>query len=610
MYSPPAAQPDYMLMPVRNARLTLRLEEGASIAALQRVMGPGLTILREGEAIHRGALLPTDLLRLTEPLQIQVMPEQIYIPGAIYLPQDEHQLRGGGKLAQQNRTPWETSGASQGVKLAANITLDSKPLEQIASDNVHEAFVGYVFTTLAQWQTMDHNTRSTKLIAILPGKCAVAMKKCGVQEAHYKEMELLLVSPDISTPMRRLATVVNRGHGVLNFSLDCDEIKVTPKANTELVVEADPRWLAKDTLQQIQHNWKETAATLVTKMLGSTLGQDSLYAHRAPQGASLCYTAKMRLSEENALKILPASGQHAVFIRPSNIEFGAGPHGWTVVWSLFSAVPQAQLLSKVMSIAQAIPGHLGVARSHANLGLRIVWKEVAKARAQMRPADDRITEQNQGLHDRLKFRVNGVPAGTSPSELAQVFTSIHWEALPQRRIKAHNDSTEVWIASAEKAPAKEAYKWGAHYVIIEPVSEQDLKKAKATWMRKFVKEDTSSPSSTSHMDSEEQDKLYAKDPWAKMQKKRQMESSAESKVTQDRAAVAASVTSHSTASSSRDPRVDQLAQRVGILESQQEGLSRDVGKIEQKVEAVDGKLDNKFQEVLTILRQMHNPVQH
>ena len=325
--SPIPAQREAVLIPIANATVALRVEEGADVASLRNILGPGATVIREGESVRQGGLLGSDLVRLEGILQVRAHPEQIIILGEVYGPVRDPRLpdlRGGGKQAQPHRTPWEPTGASQGLRCAAEVKLNGKQLAQLYSDNVHDSSEGYLMLSIHQWHVVEHIAATTKVIVILPGRCSTTLKKQGVDAKHIKEQEILLASDDSSIPLRRTATIVNQNHGELVFSLQTAEISLAPASTVEIILEADARWLSKEGLAQVQSNWRSTCSTLPGRLLGSTIHSDALYAVRIPQGDNNCWTGRVRLIQEQAMKIMPSSGQFGLFARPSQIEMGAG----------------------------------------------------------------------------------------------------------------------------------------------------------------------------------------------------------------------------------------------------------------------------------------------
>ena len=602
--SPIPEQREAVLIPIANATVALRVEEGADVATLRNILGPGATVVREGESVRQGGLLGSDLARLEGILQVRAHPEQIIIPGEVYGPLQDPRLpdlRGGGKKAQPHRTPWESTGSSQGLRCATEIKLNGKQLTQLYSDNVRDSSEGYLMLSIHQWHVVEHIVAAAKVIVILPGRCTTTLKRQGVDAKYIKEQEILLASDDSSIPLRRTATVVNYDHGELIFSLQTAEISIAPTATVEIILEADARWLSKEGLAQVQSNWRSTCSTLASRLLGSTIHSDALYAVRIPQGDNNCWTGRIRLLQEQAMRIMPSSGQFGLFARPSQIEMGAGAHGWTIVWSQFEDVAKEHLLTRLLSIAEGIPGHMGVARSFSNLGLRTIWKSVATTRSKLQPADQRLNEHNLDLQDFHKFRVSGVPAGTTAEQLAAVFTHIKWQSLPQRRLKSQNDHTEQWLATAGAGPEKCAYKWGSHYLVIEEISEEELRKAKSSWIKKqFKEEQPSSSTSTDRRAEAQSDPVYHADPWARGEKRKADASSSATTPSSASASTSLAAPHHNG-----DPRVDTLAQRVTALERQQTTMQHDIKEVNEKVDDMGGRMDNKFAEVLQLLQQMH-----
>ena len=310
--------------------------------------------------------------------------------------------------APKGLAPWESSTSTEGITNVAKITLDDKEVTVVPADSLHQGTQGAVFSTFTTWLRHAELRESEELIWKFPGTCTSLLKKHGVEDEHTAARQMLLRQPGADAPLRRNVTTLYRGKRTLSLDkgLEC-----------ELLLELDPRWVVQDTLRLVQQDWKVQAPTLASSALQRTLTQADLFAYRQPTPTNPCWTARLYLSQEQALKLLATSGQRSLFVRPVRTDAEEWKSLWTIVWSNLPHVMEGNLLSVILKHAEQHAGHVGIARAYRNLGLRVPWTTVKPARDCLRPADHALSEYNRALRDDKTFKISGVPRGALARKL-------------------------------------------------------------------------------------------------------------------------------------------------------------------------------------------------
>ena len=116
----------------------------------------------------------------------------------------ETQQRGGGR---EGKLQWESTEASQGIRLAYSVEIGHKDLPFMKSSDFHNAATGHLFclhTTLSRL-IGDAQQVTGPFLFIVPGKNKTLVKGLVSQPAMVSERELVLKTPDDHL-VRRAAT--------------------------------------------------------------------------------------------------------------------------------------------------------------------------------------------------------------------------------------------------------------------------------------------------------------------------------------------------------------------------------------------------------------------
>ena len=531
------------------------------------------------------------MLRISDSTRIYDGDKLVLRPAA---PLPYSPLRAG---APKGHWPWETSAVTRGVSLVTKITVGDKELGILSTDSLHQSSEGIVLVLLNTWMRFVEARTSEQIIWIMPGRCASALLKAGIPNEHITVREILVLPPSSESPERKIATIVFRGEGKLQYDVGMEIIKVPMAHSRELLVEFDPRWSTEDTLAKVKQDWRQQAPALLSAALQKTVVQGDLFGYRSPTLTSQCWQTRIYMSEEDALKLLVSSGQKSVFVRPALPEDAAWKQLWTIVWSHLPDVAEANLLQVLLGHAARLPGHVGLARAYRNLGLRVPWDAVARTRQALRPKDLALNETNLALKDEKSFSVSGIPRGATPAEIMEACKQIGWKAIPQTRLPGRMDKEDVWWITAETNPDKTQFLWNEHHVLISETTSAAVKKSRRPDpKRKPVeareKPDTKKPSV---------DPLLSADPWKGAVAPKATSWPASSSTSAPSSGPQLPTPVLATSTTVMDPRVAELAQRVGKLEDGAQELHQKVDGLDSKIDNVGTSMSQQFSEVLKIL---------
>ena len=88
--SPPPGQPQSWQAPIEMGQFCVSLDDHVTVESLSRVFGPALHVLRAGERVHNGAILPDDRLILRQNMRILAAQAQLHFPAELH-----HEFQGG-----------------------------------------------------------------------------------------------------------------------------------------------------------------------------------------------------------------------------------------------------------------------------------------------------------------------------------------------------------------------------------------------------------------------------------------------------------------------------------------------------------------------------------
>ena len=510
-------------------------------------------------------------------------------------------LRAG---SPKGRIPWETTATTTGAKPLVAVQLDKQNVKIINVDNLHQGSRGAVLATIASWVRHSELRDSQEMVWIFPGNCSNLLRQHGANPEHISARQMLLVSSVEETAIRRNVTVLFLGKAEVSLDTGLDIVNVATTKGTELFIELDPRWAEPNIIKSVEADWRLQAPVLVSAALQSTVTQSEMFAFRQPGPTTSCWTARLHASQENALKLLASSGQKSLFIRPAQPDAEEWKKMWTIVWSNLQDVGETTLLSVLLNHAEKHAGHIGIAKAKMNLGLRVPWSSVSAARAALRPHDHGLNVDNRALQDDKTFKITGVPRGALPSEVVDACKQMSWPIIAQARLPAKQGRGDEWWISAAMEPPKRQFLWNNQHILVVDATEEEIRRARRPDLKKKPNKEVNAKKG----EMPDKDPLQKADPWMTFQSTRTTaamsapsSSSSPASTSLPRTTLGANVTS-----STIDPRVTALSQRVERLESETKELHVKVDTVDTKVDQVGVSMSTQFTEVLRLLGNLND----
>ena len=374
----------------------------------------------------------------------------------------------------------------------------------------------------------------------------------------------------------------------------------------------DERWAPSVNIAAASQDWKALASDVLSKLCMETIPSDQLYAYKDVVGPPRLWTLKAKLTPETGEKMLCASGQQGVFVRPLDPSKDSCASQYTIVWGPKHIEASAQELALLMSNASKFVANRGIARSLIGLGLRVRWGDVHQARTLLRPKDPSLTPETLGLKDQKHFRMHGVPSTASVSEMARFCSEIKWRAIPQSRVGAGHEAD--WFLTAEEAPSESCYRWGKALIYVEEVDDAQIRQVRTQQHKRRAKATACAlgASSSTHSDAPKPvapsqmrsgvDPWTVSDPWSSFKPKAASSSAAQS----DSGAkahlhtVQMPVTTHKVT----DDRVDAVMVRLDALEAKQVGVDSRLDKLDGNVESLGVSMSKQFTAVLRSIEEL------
>ena len=519
--------------------------------------------------------------------------------------------RGGvGNRISLGRLPWESTRTIVGLKLAVEVRSSDKKIEQISVDEVTESACGVTLMLMSTWARLKHIESSKPLLALFPGKCAAALKRLGADPARCAEFELLFTEPLEGRHVKRQVTALSMSKETFTYGANMTTVEWVPEASVEMLLELDERWSSPLIKRAAEDSWRDLAVKLVGRMTLEVVQAENLYALKSPGALPpRVWSARIRLSQAVAEKLICSSGLEGLFVKHLNVVQLDDQSSHTIVWGPRHESASPSELTKFLEVAAQLPGHRGVARSMAGLGIRVLWKQVKTAREKLRGEDPSLCSDTMAMIDNRWFKLQGAPAGASTEEVRKFLLETGWKCIPHR--KQVTRDTAVWYISSDTEPVNKCLKWGPLFLFLEEASAQEIREKRAETNKrrlKAVQQNAMGVPMGLQGKSVEQgegtrdqkDPFLQADPW--MQGRTRSDSGRVDSSSQSSAGSArwrSTIASHS--GPTNDPRVDALMTRMTTMEEKQHSLEDKVGRVEGSIDQLNNSMSTQFREVLKSL---------
>ena len=501
-----------------------------------------------------------------------------------------------GGAPKQALPPWESTRTISGMKLVTDLTTENVDMKCITLDEVVTDAAGFAFGLLRSWPKLSEIKSQYALLIIFPGRCQRTLEQLGAPKSELQETEVIVASPEDNLPKKKHVTILNLSDKPYELAKKMRTVQWTPQTNVEIQAEFDARWGSPMLKQEAEKDWQGLALRLLTAMLQATVSKEQVYAWRLPPAQPLIplWSCRLRLTMEDAEKIIGASGLDAMFTRATDPTAMHAHQDYTIVWSSRHQDAAPGVLTPLLHHARQIPGHRGAARSLAGIGLRTPWQKVREARTLLCPGDSRYHEGNIAIKDAQLYKAEGCPPGASSSDVAKFLKELPWQAFPQRR-QVYKDTATWWISSEGPPPAT-CLRWGTWNVVLHQEDQEELRRKRARANNKKMNATTKAVVESSAVKA---DPLHGHDPWARYASARQ--------------ATTASMPASSSTSvdtNFHDQRVSQLFTRMQAVETKHEALEQKVDNIGAGVEQISSNMGTQFSQVLQAIAELTQTQEH
>ena len=240
-----------------------------------------------------------------------------------------HLYRGGGK---QGKLPWESSSSVQGMRMVTEVASGDTILPQIYAQQICKQATGVALTLLSSLSAVQNIEAEKPLLLVFPGHCVPVLKKLGCSPGRIEEIEVILEEPSSKTMVKRKAKSLSLSSHQYSYGHGLTAVEWSPSASSEYVVEMDERWAPPVNIAAASQDWKALASDVLSKLCMESVPSDQLYAFKDVVGPPRLWTLKAKLTPEMGEKMLCASGQQGVFVRPLDPSKDSCASQYTIVW--------------------------------------------------------------------------------------------------------------------------------------------------------------------------------------------------------------------------------------------------------------------------------------
>eukprot|EP00971_Amphidinium_carterae_P135393 2682918-Amphidinium_carterae.1 len=505
--------------------------------------------------------------------------------------------RGGAPKTKgpDGRMTWEGSSQACMMKILTEFKDQAGAvLAQVHVSAVSKDAVGVALVNWSNWLSVSDCTSSGTLTVILPGHRD--FESSPPAAATLQRAEIAMADEEAGKRFPRLVTIVQLGaHHAVPTEQNAAQAPQAPSSPVELLLELDARgWDGSDKRQAVRAFMGEAMQT--------TGAHTKLYGARevADEDSHLIYTAKARLTVDEAKKVVKCSGTYNVFAKPAT--HCADMLGkYALIW-LKEDDMASKPIQYLTNVQRQIETTGGLCRSHKLFGLRADPRLAGRVRAALSVQFAHQFEWNESVVPSVFFVVRGVAAALSDVEVAKVLhEAFAWNLVPLRRIRATPQGTAVWAVGAEGPPSLLHCKVGTTIVTIEQTDrKKELAKKKAVVGRRQSRAHNSGTATSS---AQWADKPWSQswDPWSKPQGGadgawwKGPSTTHKTGPTQDAWARYTAASSASASSGTSDAKIEGLESRISQIEKSQLEQGKRTEERFTKVESEIGSLGSIMQ---------------
>ena len=242
-----------------------------------------------------------------------------------------------------------------------------------------------------------------------------------------------------------------------------------------------------------------------------------------------------------------------------------------------------------------------------------------QARNVLRPSDPSLTDATRDLQDTRHFRLQGVPAAATMTEVARFCAEIGWRAIPQNKVVLRGVAS--WHLTGAEPPKENKFRWGGDLIYVVETDLEDERARRQQTLKKRSKAQVNGPHSVTtsegsgkdarqagvlnnirEQDQKKADPWQAQDPWSNFGAKQssgQGGGSAPSSSTRPPPELALPKTTQVS-----DPRVDAMLVRLDTLEQHSTIVEDHLVRVDSSLQDMGASMSSQFSEVMKSLANL------
>ena len=309
---------------------------------------------------------------------------------------------------------------------------------------------GIVLTTKQHLSELIKLGTKHPFVALLPQLDDSSKAALGV--AAHGPFEVILYDKAAGQTYKRITHAVAI-FGKFNFTLKDPAAEFHTSEIAELVLEFDSRLTQKAEFDHAAANPVLFFRNFIAKHMPSLKEQITVYGFRHNRHPSATkeddqLQIVLKVPKSARPELLQLSGADSILVR-DYLQRGTSPIDVTVIPKFWPI--NAKALRELLIAAEKVTGIAGVLMTRRGLAVRAWSKEVAEVRKKLLPADPRLTSSNLHVVPRLLLNSSGWPPGASPADIVEaVHKAVGLPPVPTRTFRSAG--VHVWQLGFESPP--------------------------------------------------------------------------------------------------------------------------------------------------------------
>ena len=338
---------------------------------------------------------------------------------------------------------------------------------------------GVILATRANIREISDLKPNTSTAIILP-QIDVAMYG-DLSTKIQGPFEIILRDSQKNTTFKRIVQMLVVKDTV-HFKLPKSITTIDVQAVAELVIEIDSRISSKEVINDHRdHPLASLKRQLANITATDALHESSFYGFRIlhPQKQKDLKPVQLqclvKVPEVKRGLILEASGRDQLFVRDF-LKDPAQRQDCTVLPRFWEMSEQGH--QQAMLATRGVAGFAGLILTKRGIAARIWTKEIASARQTLLPEDSRICEENKHVVPRVQYTTSGWPVGAQAINVVQaILQATKLAAVPFRTFR--QAGVHCWIVAFEEHPKTKMFTITVnakeHQILLHPTDETPFK---------------------------------------------------------------------------------------------------------------------------------------